>query len=220
MEISIPPGLIPVGWSVVISPVNNTDLKKPKPSSDNCGGDQQSSDVEINSIAFNMVILDDRGRERSLQQLLERSRDGQGLKITLAYSMTDSERKNFRVNDLKFIFLEEGDKSWQVSSEDVDITGNGFGNITTTINHLTSKSPLKKSLLPHFNLTASSTRFCCAVGSRNIVWRSLLGLHVMDSFSEFPWWCFPSFSCDRRDVQEGSNLESLFLGFQTSGKVD
>jgi len=143
-EISIPPGLIPVGWTVVISPVNQTDLDKPKPSSssgncDNKEDQETTSDRGIKSIAFNMVILDNRGRERSLRQLLESSNTGQGLGISLTYSMTKSDRKDFNVKDLRLIFLEEGDESWQVSGEDVEITGNGFGNFTTTINHLTSK---------------------------------------------------------------------------------
>jgi len=140
-EISIPPGLIPVGWTVAISPVNETDLHKPKPSSGKCDnkGQETESIGGIKSIAFNIVILDNRGRERSLQQLLERSKTGQGLGISLTYSMTDSDRKDFNEKNLRFVFLQEGDESWQVSGEDVDITGNGFGNISTTVSHLTSK---------------------------------------------------------------------------------
>jgi len=141
-EVSIPPGLVPIGWSVVISPVNQTDLDKPKPysTSDSCGGGDrhESEEPEIRSIAFNMVILDDRGRQRPLQELLDKSKSGQGLGITLTYSMPQSQRMQLR--DLKFIFLEEGDDSWRVSAEDIEITGNnGFGNISTTVNHLTSK---------------------------------------------------------------------------------
>jgi len=136
--------LIPVGWRVVISPVNQTDRNKPKPSSssDNCDDKKEdtTNDEAIKSIAFNMVILDDRGWERSLQQLLEHSKTGEGLRITLTYSLIESELKDHNEKDLKFIFLQDGDESWQVSDEDVEITGETFGNISTTVYHLTSKT--------------------------------------------------------------------------------
>jgi len=148
--VSVPPGLIPVGWAVVISPVNQTELDKPKPS-DDCGEgqtDNGGSAERIRSIAFNMVILDNRARERSLQELLQRDRSGEGLGISLTYSLTKSERERFSAKDLRYIYLEEGGDSWQLSSDQVKISGvsDGFGNISTTVAHLTSKY-LRKELM-------------------------------------------------------------------------
>lgn len=137
-SIVIPPELIPVDWTVKITPVNDTELEKPKPEVTGCGSDKvDEKDQQVDSVAFNMVILDSKGRQRSLQKLLERNH-GDGIEITLAFSLSKSQRDQFNSNDLKFIYLQEGDESWQLSTEDVTVSGNGFGNITTTINHLTS----------------------------------------------------------------------------------
>jgi len=159
--ISIPPGLIPVGWTVVITPVNETDLDKPKPStSSDCDKEKgNSSGGEIRSIAFNMVILDDRGRQRSLQELLQKSKSGEGLGITLAYSLTGTDQKKFNTDDLKFIFLQEGDDAWQLAGDQVTISGSGegFGNISTTVDHLTS-IPLTISHL--FQLRRLTHKIC------------------------------------------------------------
>jgi len=136
--IVIPPRLIPVGWTIKITPVNESELEKPKPKSDGCAKVDEE-EQKVDSVAFNMVILDQRGRERSLQKLLERDKSKEGIQITLAYSLTKAQRKTFNPDDLKFIYLQEGDDSWKLSAEDVTVSGKGFGNITTTINHLTSK---------------------------------------------------------------------------------
>ena len=155
--VSGPPGLIPVGWTVVISPVNATDLNKPQPS-DHCGDVHKTGNNGIGddsrSIAFNVVILDTQGRERSLQELLQRE-NGEGLGISLTYSMTESERDRFSAKDLRYIYLEEGGDSWQLSSDHVDITGgrDGFGNISTTVSHLTSITSHNFSYQRYVNTT-------------------------------------------------------------------
>jgi len=140
--IVVPPRLIPVGWTIKITPVNESELEKPKPksSSDNqCDSTIDEEEQRVDSVAFNMVILDQRGRERSLQKLLEREHSKEGIRITLAYSLNKAQRKSFSPDDLKFIYLQDGDESWKLSADDVTVSGKGFGNITTTISHLTSK---------------------------------------------------------------------------------
>jgi len=147
-SISIPPKLIPVGWSVLITPVNETETKKPKPSSsnDSCGSsstdDGEEDTGQFSSLAFNMEIEDERGHQRSLQELLSRSDNSEagGIEITLSYSMTRSQREQFDPSEMKFVYLETGDTEWKLSNEDVRLSGDGgFGNISTTVNHLTSK---------------------------------------------------------------------------------
>jgi len=147
-SITIPPGLIPVGWSVTITAVDKKDLAKPKPTKDDgsggCGDSKKkdsSKDEEtggIATIAFDLTIRDEDGKERSLAELLQASKT-EGIDIRLVYSISKEQQKRFSEKDLRFIYLENGDEAWNfVDGENKVSKPGSFGNISTTVDHLTS----------------------------------------------------------------------------------
>jgi len=125
-RIHLEPGLIPVGWTVEVLPVNETDLQKPKPSTSTCGdsnGEAAQAQSAVVSLAFNLVIRDSKGRKRSLEELL-------------------NARKNSSHNRdrLRFGYLRDGDSAWQHLEDNSDVEFEGdFGNATAVTKHLTSK---------------------------------------------------------------------------------
>jgi len=153
--ITIPPGLIPAGWSVTITAVEKNDLKKPKPTKDDnsgCGdsNNKDSSDDnetgELATVGFDMTIRDENGKERSLANLLQKASDTEGIGIRLVYSLTKEQQMRFSEKDLRYIYLENGDEAWKfVDAENKILKPGSFGNITTTVDHLTSMSQILES---------------------------------------------------------------------------
>ena len=147
-SVTIPPQLIPAGWTVTITAVNQTDLAKPKPQSSpssQCGSDPKNaeeSEGDMVTIAFDMIIRDQRGKERTLQELLKRKRHlGEGIQIKLSYSMTSEQKKLFDSDKrtMQFIYLEDGNDAWREVDSETKFSGGKFGSVTTTVDHLTSK---------------------------------------------------------------------------------
>jgi len=138
-SVRVPSGLIPVGWTVDIYSVNETDLEKPKPTKKRCsdGNVEGSDEAEIVSVAFNLVIRDEKGRERSLEALLKK-RGKEGLGLELSYSLSKEQRSSD--NSLQFGYLRDGDPSWKFLEDTQDISAkHEFGRAKGTTNHLTSE---------------------------------------------------------------------------------
>jgi len=148
--VTVPPGLLPVGWSITLSQLNETDLEKPKPAEKSCHSPSKESQAQegLVTVAFDMVIRDDQGRERPLQDLLKEAKPGseaaKGLGINLIYFLTPEQRQILNQGDgeLKYIYLDNGDESWNLLGEETSTKGGSFGNATTSVNHLTSEFSL------------------------------------------------------------------------------
>jgi len=170
--VSVPPGLLPVGWSITLSQLNETELRKPKPSKGVCDSNDKAVQQQegLASVAFDMVIRDDQGREKSLQDLLKGvkkdSSASKGLGINLAYLLTPEQRKTLEdgKGELQYIYLDNGDKSWSFLDEKTTAKGGSFGNATTSVNHLTSKFGRQFSssffLFPYSFLFIKVSRYC------------------------------------------------------------
>eukprot|EP01102_Stenamoeba_stenopodia_P011629 TRINITY_DN3595_c0_g2_i1.p1 TRINITY_DN3595_c0_g2~~TRINITY_DN3595_c0_g2_i1.p1 ORF type:complete len:623 (-),score=111.54 TRINITY_DN3595_c0_g2_i1:206-2074(-) len=138
--VTFPPKLIPVGWVVRITAVEQDDLEKPKPGKNkSCGENDDDHTGQLVSIAFDLVIRDDKGHERTLQELLKHTNE-KGISIELVYALTEDQQDCFdrKKKELRFIYLEDGDDSWSFVDDGDSIERNTFGNISTTVNHLTS----------------------------------------------------------------------------------
>jgi len=140
-SVQIPPKLVPVGWTVSIYRVSKTDLKKPKPSSkDGCGDKKKKkeSSSDVVSIAFNLIIKDQHGKERSLAELMKKTNNKDGIEIELVYGLKSSQQKSD--NKLRFGYLQDGESAWKYLENSDYISANkGFGKAKATTKHLTSE---------------------------------------------------------------------------------
>jgi len=136
--VSIPPKLIPVGWSVEIKRVNASDQSKPKPSSKagDCDKENKQSSQDPVTISFDLVIKDEKGRERKLQDLLK-ARESRGIELSLQYLLKDKQTNS---EALRYIYLDDGEPEWSFLDEDTKSGNDDFGRANTTLKHLTSKS--------------------------------------------------------------------------------
>eukprot|EP01102_Stenamoeba_stenopodia_P017175 TRINITY_DN6118_c0_g1_i1.p1 TRINITY_DN6118_c0_g1~~TRINITY_DN6118_c0_g1_i1.p1 ORF type:complete len:680 (-),score=127.69 TRINITY_DN6118_c0_g1_i1:169-2208(-) len=128
--------LVPVGWTVEVLPVNETDLQKPKPTS-KCGDSNDDEESVIVSLAFNLVIKDEEGRERSLEDLLD-ARANKGIGLELSYDLSRFDTHSSR-DRLRFAYLQDGDSAWKLLEDSSNIAfDDDFGSAKATTKHLTS----------------------------------------------------------------------------------
>jgi len=135
-------GLIPRGWTIIIAPVNHTDLDKDKPErkdKEDCNERKSSS---LASIAFDMKIKDHKGRQRRLQDLLNKASNG-FVHVELSYLVPKDHRDSVHQHSarLDYIYLENGDSAWKYlkdQNEDPDEAIPTFGSLSTELDHLTS----------------------------------------------------------------------------------
>jgi len=184
-------GLIPGGWTIRITAVNDTDYEKPKPVADrhhsnDCGDQTDSSDSGagddgrvVASIAFDMTIWDPKGRERTLQELLRKQRNA-SVTIQLRYSIPKRYQKYLSKKQrlsLQYIYLEDGDDAWSYLNNDATETDNqtlrssSFGTLSTRLDHLTSL------LLSYLLIVLSCTYFASkkVLPSCSLLTRLLVG---------------------------------------------
>eukprot|EP01102_Stenamoeba_stenopodia_P018582 TRINITY_DN6835_c0_g5_i1.p1 TRINITY_DN6835_c0_g5~~TRINITY_DN6835_c0_g5_i1.p1 ORF type:complete len:945 (-),score=93.12 TRINITY_DN6835_c0_g5_i1:82-2832(-) len=135
-DVTVPPQLVPIGWTIDIYRVNSADLNKPKPSKDECGSDKKKNPSEIVSIAFNMIIRDEHGRQRSLEDLLKKQKDSKGLGLELSYFLDNKQKKDGK--SLKIGYLGDKDSSWKFLDGNDSPVKDNFGNAKGHTNHLTS----------------------------------------------------------------------------------
>jgi len=135
-SVSVPAHLIPVGWSVEISRVEHSDLEKPKPST-NCEGSDNDNTLksQIVSLAFDLIIRDQHGRQRSLEALLKGENESKGLELELSYLLENHEKDG---NQLRMGYLGDGDSSWKYLDDKPSTVSDVFGRKKGTTNHLTS----------------------------------------------------------------------------------
>jgi len=143
----VPPNLLPSGWAIQILRVPEEDLHKQKSGTNECNGDNdndQSSgeDVDVVSVPFQMIILDKKGRERSLQEVMNRyegsARKKKELELQLLYEFNSKQAR--KDGKLQFGYLESGDDHWKLfENHQVDSKKDRRGVAKVKTDHLTSK---------------------------------------------------------------------------------